>query len=216
MIAIKTPPDSQAGFFTHGLFITQADAYTQTGMDQDSDEQLMLQYQAGNAAAFDVLYQRHRVPMYNYLLQQCGNRAIADELFQDIWMKLIRARETYQVRALFKTWLYHLAHNRLVDHYRHSQVRQAEQSGHQAPDPDQLADTPGAQPDKQLDTQQKLHQLKLLIKGLPAEQRDVFLLHEEAGLGLNDIAYVTNTAYETVKSRLRYAVKRLRDGMNHD
>ena len=185
-------------------------------MEQDSDEQLMLQYQAGSADAFDVLYQRHRKPMYNYLLQQCRNRAIADELFQDIWMKLIGARESYQVRALFKTWLYHLAHNRLIDYYRHSQVRQAEQSGHLSPAPDQLADNPGDQPDNRLDAQQQLQQLMHLIQGLPSEQRDVFLLHEEAGLDLKDIATVTSSAYETVKSRLRYAIKRLRDGMNHD
>ncbi len=185
-------------------------------MEQDSDEQLMLQYQAGSTDAFDVLYQRHRKSLYNYLLQQCRNRAISDELFQDIWMKLISARESYQVRALFKTWLYHLAHNRLIDHYRHSQVRQAEQNGHLSPAPDQLADNPGAQPDCQLDTQQQIQQLMGLVQNLPADQRDVFLLHEEAGLDLKDIATVTSSAYETVKSRLRYAIKRLRDGMNHD
>ncbi len=199
-----------------GVFIQHVAIYTPYYMEKDSDEQLMLQYQAGNADAFDMLYQRYRKPMYNYLLQQCHDRATADELFQDIWMKLIRAREHYQVKASFRTWLYHLAHNRLIDHFRRSQLRQAEQQGHLAPAPDELADPAGAGPDTQLDTQQQLQKLMVLVHELPTEQRDVFLLQQEAGLDLNAIAYVTGVAYETVKSRLRYALKRLRQGMHHD
>ena len=84
------------------------------------DEELMNRYRDGDAHAFEVLYTRHKGPLYRYLLRQCGAAALAEELFQDVWMKLIRARERYEARAKFTTYLYHLAHNRLIDHYRHA------------------------------------------------------------------------------------------------
>ena len=86
--------------------------------DPISDEQLMLQYKDGDTSAFEVLYSRYRLPMFRYLQNQCGNAAIAEEIFQDVWMKLIRARERYEVTASFKTYIYRVAHNRLIDHYR--------------------------------------------------------------------------------------------------
>ena len=86
--------------------------------DQPSDEQLMLRFGGGDAAAFDVLYDRHRGGVFRYLLRQCGNRAAAEELFQDIWMNLVQARGRYKVEAKFATYLYTLAHNRLMDHFR--------------------------------------------------------------------------------------------------
>src|SRR5438874_12445107 len=89
-----------------------------------SDEDLMLAYAAGDAAAFDVLYGRHKGGVYRYLLRQCRQGVAVDELFQDVWMNLIRARASYVPSAKFTTYLYRLAHNRLIDHYRASgQVR---------------------------------------------------------------------------------------------
>ncbi len=87
---------------------------------EDSDEALMLSYAAGRAAAFDTLYARHKGGVYRYLLRHCGNAGIADELFQDVWMNAIRARDRYAPTAKFTTWLYTLAHHRLVDHWRAS------------------------------------------------------------------------------------------------
>src|SRR5947209_13303645 len=86
--------------------------------DEPDDERLMLDYAAGDLAAFDRLYRRHKGGVYRYLLRQCKSPASADELFQDIWMNLIRARASYKPTARFTTWLYTLAHNRLVDHWR--------------------------------------------------------------------------------------------------
>ncbi|HSO79887.1 MAG TPA: sigma-70 family RNA polymerase sigma factor, partial [Chromatiaceae bacterium] len=91
-------------------------------MPESSDEQLMLAYRNGDAEAFAILYHRHRGPLYRYLLQGCANPATAEELFQDVWTNLIRVRETYRVEARFTTWLYRLAHNRLVDHYRRGRM----------------------------------------------------------------------------------------------
>ena len=90
---------------------------------ESSDEELMLGYRDGDAAAFDVLYARHKGGVYRYLHRQCRDAAAAEELFQDVWMNLIRARAGYTVQAKFTTYLYRLAHNRLIDHYRkHSQA----------------------------------------------------------------------------------------------
>src|SRR5206468_11006911 len=84
------------------------------------DEDLMLAYAAGDAAAFDALYARHKGGVYRYLLRQCRQGGVVDELFQDVWMNLIRARASYVPSAKFTTWLYRLAHNRLIDYYRAS------------------------------------------------------------------------------------------------
>ena len=85
---------------------------------ESSDEELMLGYRDGDAGAFDVLYARHKGGLYRYLHRQCRDAAAAEELFQDVWMNLIRARTGYTVQAKFTTYLYRLAHNRLIDHYR--------------------------------------------------------------------------------------------------
>ena len=82
------------------------------------DEELMTRYRDGDARAFEVLYTRHKGPLYRYLLRQCGAAALAEELFQDVWMNLIRTRERYEARAKFTTWLYTLAHHRVIDHHR--------------------------------------------------------------------------------------------------
>jgi RNA polymerase sigma-70 factor (ECF subfamily) len=85
-----------------------------------SDETLMLAYAAGDAGAFDRLYERHRGGVYRYVLRHVGNAGLADELFQDVWMNAIRARASYAPTAKFSTWIYTLAHHRLVDHWRSS------------------------------------------------------------------------------------------------
>jgi RNA polymerase sigma factor (sigma-70 family) len=82
------------------------------------DEDLMLAYAAGDAAAFDVLYARHKGSLYRYVLRQCAHAGVAEELFQDVWMNVLRARASYVPSARFATWLYRIAHNRLIDHWR--------------------------------------------------------------------------------------------------
>ena len=83
-----------------------------------SDEQLMIAYRDGDAGAFDTLYRKHKGGVYRYMLRQCRDAGVADELFQDVWMNLIRARASYTVQAKFTTYIYKMAHNRLIDHYR--------------------------------------------------------------------------------------------------
>jgi RNA polymerase sigma factor (sigma-70 family) len=84
----------------------------------DTDEDLMLRYRDGDAAAFEVLYGRHKGGVFRYMLRQCSARGIAEELFQEVWMNLIKSRASYSVQARFSTYIYSIAHNRLIDHYR--------------------------------------------------------------------------------------------------
>jgi RNA polymerase sigma-70 factor (ECF subfamily) len=186
------------------------------GGNDDSDEALMLGYARGVAAAFDVLYGRHRNGVYRYLLRHCGNAGIADELFQDVWTNVIRTRETYTPTARFAAWLYTLAHHRIVDHWR--STGQAE---HVSIDADGAANdavhalpAPRAdEPDARADTRDLAARLRAALARLPAIQRDAFLLQQESGLSLAEIAALTGVGVETVKSRLRYAVAKLRSGL---
>src|SRR5215510_8339724 len=82
------------------------------------DEQLMLAYRGGDAAAFEELYRRHRGALFRFVTRSVRDRAVAEELFQEIWMRAIEARGRYEAQAKFTTWLYTIAHNRLVDHWR--------------------------------------------------------------------------------------------------
>ena len=181
----------------------------------DSDEALMLRYARGDAAAFDALYARHRGGTFRYLLRHLGNRALAEELFQDIWTSLIAARERYKVEAKFTTWLYTLAHNRLVDHYRRHRAIELV-SFDAAADDDDPPEIPApgtVQPERQAQARHGAARLLALVEALPPAQREAFLLHEEGGLSVDEIAQALGADREAVKSRLRYALGKLRRGM---
>lgn len=178
---------------------------------EESDETLMLAYANGDATAFEMLYHRYKDAMYRYLLRQCQNTAIAEELFQDIWLRIVNARQQYTVTATFRTWLYQIAHNRLIDHYRRQNTRMPESYLDNSVMEKVAADI--NDPQRIVNGQQQASHLAELIADLPEAQREAFLLKEEAGMTLGEIAAATETNRETVKSRLRYAFKRLRDGM---
>jgi RNA polymerase sigma-70 factor (ECF subfamily) len=176
------------------------------------DEDLMLSYAAGDAAAFDALYARHKGGVYRYLIRHCGNAGTADELFQDVWMNVIRARASYEPTAKFTTWLYRIAHNRLIDHWRAS-GRVELVSGGGDEDDDPLAAIPAArndEPDVRAVAAEIGARIRQALAALPAAQREAFLLHQEGGLDLAEIAQLTGAGVETVKSRLRYAQAKLR------
>lgn len=175
-----------------------------------SDETLMLAYGAGDADAFDALYGRHRVRLYRFLLRQLRDGGLADELFQDIWQRVIAARVGWRPDALFTTWLFRIAHNRLADHWRAQQHRppapaDAEQRSERVPDPDT--------PERSLSEFEQRRRLQCALDELPEEQREVVLLRLEQELTLEEIGEVTGVGRETVKSRLRYAMDKLRTGL---
>ncbi len=176
----------------------------------------MERYRDGDAGAFDTLYGRHKGGVFRYLARQCGNTGIAEELFQEVWMNVIRARASYTVQAKFTTYLYRVAHNRLIDHYR-SQAGGAADSfdAEDGPSLDNVLAARGADPAVSADVRQQAQRLLQLIDGLPPAQREAFLLQQESDMSVEDIAQATGVSRETAKSRLRYAIVKLREGMQH-
>jgi RNA polymerase sigma-70 factor (ECF subfamily) len=177
-----------------------------------SDEELMLAYAAGDATAFDTLYARHKGGVYRYLARQCRRAGVADELFQDVWMNLIRARASYAPTAKFTTWLYRLAHNRMIDHFRasgHLTLVSSDDEAHE----DAVMALPAArasEPEPRAENRELGERLQAALAALPPAQREAFLLQQEAGMSLAEIATLTGVGAETVKSRLRYALSKLR------
>jgi RNA polymerase sigma-70 factor (ECF subfamily) len=180
-------------------------AYARPMNKSPEDSALMLRYCDGDVAAFEVLYRRHKDAVFRYLLRLCQHRDTAEDVFQDVWGKIVKARDSYRPTAKFSTFLYRVAHNCFIDHIRrnkrHTQTVAVEPDSQ--PDP---ADLPEVETERSL----ARRRLEAALQELPEEQRDVFLLSEEAGLSLDQISSVTDSNRETAKSRLRYAVNKLR------
>ncbi len=181
-----------------------------------SDEELMLAYRDGDAGAFDTLYRRHKGPVYRYMLRQCRDAGVADELFQDVWMNLIRARESYTVQAKFTTYIYTMAHNRLIDHYRkHGQAQWVsfDNDSEDAPVVAEPVAAPRDEPERHLAVKQQAAELLRLLDELPPPQREAFVMQYEGGMSVEEIAGATGVTRETAKSRLRYALAKIRQGL---
>lgn len=193
-----------ASAYWHPVMPTDADT---------SDEALMLGYRDGDAAGFDVLYARHKGGIYRYLLRQCRNAALAEELFQDVWMNLIRARARYTVQAKFATYLYRIAHNRLMDHFRRNDTATLSLDDESATIVAEPTAPRSAEPEASADAREQAGQLLALLEALPSKQREAFVLQQEGGMSVDEIAATTGVTRETAKSRLRYALAKLRAGM---
>ena len=152
--------------------------------------------------------------MWRYLQRNLGNRATTDELMQDVWFTVARSAPSYRPIARFTTWLLTLAHNRLVDALRATRHHVHLYAGVEGSDGlsiiDQLAANSVTEPSEGAQSQQHAVAVLAAIKQLPSEQRQVFLLHAEGELTLEEIARTTGTNFETAKSRLRYARSKLR------
>ena len=178
---------------------------------ETADEALMLAYAAGDTGAFEQLYSRHRSRLYRYLLRQVRDPALADEFFQDIWQRVITAREGWKPEAAFTTWLFRIAHNRLTDHWRALKHRppapaDGDERAAKVPDPDT--------PERNLSEFEQRRRLQLALAELPEDQREVLQLRLEQELSLEEIGQITGVGRETVKSRLRYAMDKLRTRLN--
>ncbi len=183
--------------------------------DARADEMLMQAFAAaGDARAFETLYDRHALPLWRFVRRSVHDGALADDLAQDVWCALIRQAPQYQPRARFRTWLFTLAHHRLVDHWRtrkaHASLDDAGTEEAGAALADTLAADSGFGPLRQLQSREQAQALLDALAGLPAAQREAFLLQAEGGLSLAEIAQATGVGLETAKSRLRYARERLR------
>ena len=181
----------------------------------------MRQFCAGDSRAFHALYVRHEKPLYRYVRRVLGASLVAqvDEVFQDTWLKLVDARDSWRPRdnASFKTWLYTLAHHRAVDIWRKSGREVSADEGWADDDAEsawqQWPAATADQPEQKAFWNKAGQQLLHCLEGLPTLQRAAFLLHHEDGLSLEEMTQVLNAEFETVKSRLRYALSKLRTCM---
>jgi RNA polymerase sigma-70 factor (ECF subfamily) len=185
-------------------------------MSDVDDGELMARYAAGDLQAFEALYRRHRRTLYRYLARHVRDPEVANDLFQEVWGKVIAVRERYEPRAKFSTFLYRIAHNCFIDHCRRHAGRPDLKA---TPVEDfvlenSLPTPPADLPDTRAELAETLARYRSALAALPPEQRDTFLLYEESGLSLKEIGAISGVSMETAKSRLRYALTKLRLAMS--
>ena len=171
-------------------------------MSERPDEELVARWAAGDLRAFEAFYDRYRQPLYRYLLRLAGDEASANDWYQGAWEKVIRARKSYRPKAPFRAWLYRVAHNHAMDQFRRNRPET---------DLDSVTLVSGDEgPAENLLRQGREESLREAVQALPEKQREALLLKLDGGLALDEIAAVTGVNRETAKSRLRYAVSRLK------
>ena len=184
-----------------------------------TDETLMFSYRDGDMQAFRELYNRHSQGLYLFIAWRSPRRDWVDEIVQDTWASLHQARARYQHQAAFRTYLFQIARNKLIDQLR--QNRRTVLASEWRNDVDNDADDDGIDrlldascdtpsPETMLETTQQTQLLHAAIRTLPSEQREALVLQQFNGMSLEEIAELVNAPVETVKSRLRYAMKKLR------
>ncbi|WP_438301998.1 RNA polymerase sigma factor [Pseudomonas sp. NMS19W] len=177
-------------------------------LEASSDESLLARYREGDGKAFELLYARHRQSLYRFLLGLSGKPELAEEVYQETWLSLIRSSSQPQGRATFRTWLFQIARNRLIDHWRKHGAHQPLHDSYDEQTHAVSDDT--SDPEQLLSLSRDSLRLDSALQTLPSEQREVFLLRAHGDLDLAQIASLTETPLETVKSRLRYAQHKLR------
>jgi RNA polymerase sigma-70 factor (ECF subfamily) len=181
----------------------------------DDDAGLMLRYRDGDAAAFSALYAEYKGPLYRYLLRHVRNAGAAADLFQEVWSRLVATRARYEPRAKFATFLFHIAHNCAVDFFRRDVNLRSEIAAQDLDPPLLEPEVPEYQrPDRVAEFVEQQSALLAAVAALPHEQREAFLLREETGLSVEEIARVTDVPVETAKSRLRYAIRKLQKSLS--
>jgi RNA polymerase sigma factor (sigma-70 family) len=178
-----------------------------------SDEVLIGRYARGDAAAFDALYRRHEIRIWRYLVRNVGNPATAEELTQEVWFAVAREAPRYRPSARFTTWLFTIAHNRMIDSIRTNRRHMSlDTLGYEAASVvGQLTAEPGTGPLEATAARDRAGAVLQAVESLPGEQRQAFLLQIEGDLSVEEIAAITSSSFETTKSRLRYARTKLRE-----
>ena len=196
-----------------------------TTMTDPTDDALMRAWVQGDAAAFERLYARHQAALYRFVRRMLGRDGVAqaDEVFQDTWLRAMQARDRWSPQgAAFRTWLFTLAHHRAIDVLRRSGREISRDSDEREPwEPASEAAAWSAWPApavaggaEDLAFWRAAGQRLLdCLDTLPAPQRSAVLLHHEDGLGLDELSRVLEVGFETAKSRLRYAMSKLRTCM---
>lgn len=175
--------------------------------DGIQDEALMAAYQGGNLRAFELLFERHRRPLFTFLVHRLGDRALAEDLFQDVFLRIAKKHESFEAGRRFRPWLFTIAHNAIIDHHRRTSVRSAI-NAEESMDKEHADSHRG--PLEQAVQQEVAGGIAEALAKLPEEQREVFLMRERAGLDFASIAQLLGCGTSTAKSRMRYALEGLR------
>jgi len=190
-----------------------------TRADDVTDEALMTRYQRGDVGAFAQLTARHQTPIFNFVLRQIRVPAVAEELAQEVFMRIIEGAASFKHEAKFTTWAYTIARNLCIDHARKSSHRRhASLDQREGADGPSLGDHvpdlhPRASTERSAVATEIQKRVVAAVEALPAEQREVFLLRQLGNLPFQEIAVVTGTPENTVKSRMRYALERLQEAL---
>jgi RNA polymerase sigma-70 factor (ECF subfamily) len=191
-------------------------AETDAAVSERSDEELMRAFIHGEAEAFDLLLARHQRALHGYLLHAAGDRGRAEDLFQEVFLRVIRHRDRFAAEGRFKPWLYRIARNAAIDAHRRGRLRMvasldAPGRGEESPGSigERVAD-PGADPAELAESAELRALVREALDQLPAEQREVLLLRCDGELGFAEIAAIVGCPLETAKSRMRYALASLR------
>lgn len=187
-----------------------------------SDEDLMLRYQGGDVQAFELLFERHSNGIFVYILRMTHRPSIAEELLQDTFVKVIKAAPRYKKWSKFTTWIYKIARNACIDFQRKQKIRDVVSLDNNPGSTDDnntslhnfLPDE-GAFPDDELGNVELRQAIVTALADLPPEQRETFLLREISGMPFNDIADIMDVSVNTVKSRMRYALKHLQNNLTN-
>lgn len=183
------------------------------------DTKAMLAFQNGDASAFDRLIRRHQRALYNFCYRMLGSPAAAEDSTQEVLLKMVRATDRWTPSARVRTWMYRIARNHCIDELRKAKHRQTESMDRPLQEEgaagggtlgDRLADSQAVPPDRGAASLHLRERLIQAIQALPEEQREVFLMREQAGLPFKEIADVVGVPENTAKSRMRYALEALR------
>jgi RNA polymerase sigma-70 factor (ECF subfamily) len=187
-----------------------------------NDEALMARYQQGEVAAFAELVERHEKKLWNFIRRFVADATIAEDLLQEVFLRVIRSAAEWHPSAKFSTWIYTIARNLCTDSARRGAFRKT----------DSLDQTPGAPSDEsgphRIDrvaspsgnaeqaamNREIASRVDVALAALPVEQREVFLMREVMDMSFAEIATVTRASEPTVKSRMRYALERLREALD--
>jgi RNA polymerase sigma-70 factor (ECF subfamily) len=190
--------------------------------EEVTDEVLMMRFQGGDRAAFAGLVRRHKTAIFNFILRQVRMRPVAEDLVQDVFVKIVQNASDFKHEARFSTWAYTIARNVCIDHLRKMSLRRHpsldQGSGEDGDGPtlgERTADAaPRAAVDRVAIGAEMGQRIVRAVEDLPVEQREVFLLRELGNVPFKDIAQMTGVPENTVKSRMRYALERLQEALS--
>jgi len=184
--------------------------------NDEADEVLLKAYRAGDVRAFERLVARHEKPVWNFIRRFVRDATTAEDLLQEVFLRVVKSADEWRGAAKFSTWLYTIARNLTIDHARRAVHRNAasldaERDGGESTTTlhDRIASTDRRADEVATDRETK-RRIDEAVAALPAEQREVFLMREVMEMPFAEIAAAVGASEPTVKSRMRYALEKLR------